>query len=67
MRMYECHVCSGLCDPGELENGVCFECRSEAKERQEKRGVDNIRAWNRMLQSMCKQQSDGQMVMNYGK
>lgn len=67
MRMYECHVCGGLCDPGELENGVCFECRSEANERQENRNMDNIREWNQTLQSMCKQQSDGQMVMNYGK
>lgn len=63
MRMYECHVCHGLCDPGELENGVCFDCRSTARERQENRALENIKAWNRMLRS----QTDGQMVMNYGK
>lgn len=61
--MYECHVCSGLCDPGELENGVCFECRVEARQSQENRTLNNIRAWNQMLRS----QADGQMVMSYGK
>lgn len=63
MRMYECHICHGLCDPGELEGGVCFDCRQADIQRQENRTLDNIRAWNQMLH----RQSDGQMVMNYGK
>ena len=26
MFRYECSVCHGNCDPGELVNGVCLEC-----------------------------------------
>lgn len=63
MKNYECHVCGASCDPGELENGVCFDCRVEARERKESRTLDNIRAWNQML----RRQADGQMVVNYGK
>lgn len=27
MYSYKCDVCGGMCDAGELENGVCFDCR----------------------------------------
>lgn len=27
MNRYRCCDCGGICDPGELENGVCFDCR----------------------------------------
>lgn len=27
VKKYECKICHGLCDPGELEGDVCFECR----------------------------------------
>ncbi len=26
---YKCCVCGGICDPGELTGGVCFECRRQ--------------------------------------
>lgn len=33
MSGYRCSVCLGDCDPGELEGGICHECRSAAAER----------------------------------
>lgn len=63
MRAYECHICGGLCDPGELENGVCFECRHKDAERAENRNFEIRRSINRMLQDRIRQQKDGQMVM----
>lgn len=30
----ECRICFGRCDPGELRNGVCFECTIEMKKRE---------------------------------
>lgn len=61
--MYECHICGGMCDPGELENGVCFECRSKDAERAEKRSFEIRRSINQMLQERIRQQKDGQMAM----
>ena len=50
MRMYKCYVCNGLCDPGELEGGVCFECRQENTERklqlQAQKSLDIRKEWN---------------------
>lgn len=63
MRMYECHVCGGLCDPGELENGVCFECRSEDVKKQENRNLNIRKSTNLMIQERIREQHDGQMVM----
>ncbi len=34
---YKCHICDGICDPGELENGVCHECRAEEAERRNRK------------------------------
>lgn len=61
MRSYNCHICGGACDPGELENGVCFECRKEAAERRERHILDIRKELNQMIR--CKSQADGQMVM----
>lgn len=30
MKGYQCKICGGLCDPGELVGGVCADCRKEA-------------------------------------
>lgn len=60
---YRCHICLGLCDPGELENGVCFECRKEAAERREKREFEIRKELNQLIQSRIREQKDGQMVM----
>lgn len=27
MRNYECKICHGRCDPGELRQGMCPDCR----------------------------------------
>lgn len=63
MRMYECHACGGMCDPGELESGVCFDCRREASERFEERKLGIRKSINQMMQEWLRQQKDGQMVM----
>lgn len=60
---YKCHVCDGLCDPGELENGVCFDCRSEASKRQEDRNLDIRKSINMIIQQRIRKQEDGQMTM----
>lgn len=26
---YICNICGGVCDPGELAGGICFDCRQE--------------------------------------
>lgn len=67
MYRYECHVCNGLCDPDELENGVCFDCRKKAIESREKHDFEIRKELNRLLQSRYRQQADGQMVMKYGR
>ena len=33
MYKYECDVCHGNCDAGELVNGVCPECLEEQRHR----------------------------------
>ncbi len=32
MHRYICRVCKGVSDPGELIQGVCWDCREEIKE-----------------------------------
>lgn len=67
MRMYKCHICHGLCDPGELENGVCFDCRAEQSKRDVLKSTDNIKLWNqKMQQRRYAERSDGQLVLNFG-
>ena len=29
LMKYICKICGGICDPGELAGGICFECRQE--------------------------------------
>ena len=43
MRNYECEICGDICDPGELRNGVCDDCR-EKKEQQ--------KSWTYLLNQM---------------
>ena len=31
---YECIICHGICDPGELRNGKCFDCALKEKAQQ---------------------------------
>ena len=34
--MPRCHICSCICDPGDLRNGVCDDCREEERKEQER-------------------------------
>lgn len=63
MREYNCHICGGSCDPGELENGVCFDCRKEDVERRKKHEFEIRKELNQIIQSKIKEQKDGHMVM----
>lgn len=59
--MYRCSRCGGHFDAGELHSGVCDDCREEEKQLEIRKG------WNRkMLQQNIAEQSDGQLVLNYG-
>lgn len=59
--LYSCHVCGGMCDPGELENGVCFDCRKEAVEKKESSTLALMREWNNLVG----QQANGQMRLEF--
>lgn len=63
MFSYECHICGAMCDPGELENGVCFECRSESVDRKDQKNCKTIREINQLIRARYAQQANGQMVM----
>ncbi len=52
MYRYKCHFCGGLCDAGELENGVCFECREEAQQRREMQALQVRKEINRKMQAV---------------
>lgn len=60
---YECHVCGCACDPGELENGVCFDCRTEAARKFDDFRMRTRKSINQLLQERITQQNDGQMAM----
>lgn len=32
-----CKLCGANCDPGEIKNGICFECTLEWKKKEEVR------------------------------
>lgn len=34
MKGIECPICHGRCDPGEMNGGVCLECRQKEEQRQ---------------------------------
>lgn len=59
---YKCHVCGGDCDPGELENGVCFECRSYAVQKQDEKSCQTIREINKKIRERYALQSDGKVA-----
>ena len=61
MYRYTCHVCGCKCDDGEIENGVCDDCREE-EEKQEIRKE----CTRKMLSRFLAQQADGQLVMFHG-
>lgn len=66
MYRYKCHTCGSLCDPGELENGVCFDCRKEDVERREEHELEIRKELNLLIQSKYRERADGQLVMQYG-
>lgn len=63
MITYSCHICGGSCDPGELENGVCFGCRRESAEKIEAHNLDIRKSINQLMKERIREQHDGQMVM----
>lgn len=34
--MLTCRICGCICDPSDLQNGVCDDCRTEQAEKAEK-------------------------------
>ena len=59
MFSYKCHVCGGNCDPDNLENGVCFDCRSAAVQKQEEKNIQTIREINKKIRARYALQPDG--------
>lgn len=35
LAMRSCRICHCLCDPGDLEQGVCDDCRAEMRKKEE--------------------------------
>ena len=60
MKRYRCSTCGGICDPGELKSGVCFDCR-EAEERAGKTS-GAVPPLHRFPVKV-REQADGQMVL----
>ncbi|MCM1561451.1 MAG: hypothetical protein NC123_18235 [Butyrivibrio sp.] len=54
---------NALCDPGELENGVCFDCRADQAQKQDERNCQTIRSLNQLMRARYAEQADGQMVI----
>lgn len=67
MYGYVCHTCGGLCDTGEIENGVCYDCRVENMRRKEQHNLQVRKELNRLIRARYAEQPDGQMVTCYGK
>lgn len=63
MYQYKCHDCGGLCDPGELENGVCWDCREKASRQREEQSLHIRMEFNRKLHFQCTEQPDGQLAL----
>ena len=41
--MISCRICGGVCDPGDLRDGVCDDCRyEEQKEKERKQAMDRL-------------------------
>lgn len=62
MFSYECHICGALCDPGELENGVCFDCRSDAVDRQDQKNCKTLHEINQLIRARYAQRANGQKM-----
>lgn len=43
--MLRCRICDCICDPGDLRNGVCGDCRNE-EQKEKKRKQEKIRLAN---------------------
>lgn len=61
MFNYKCSVCLGDCDPGELEGGICHECRSAAEERKEERNHQVILEARRIIRARQALEQDGKV------
>ncbi len=66
MYQYKCHSCGGLCDAGELQNWVCYDCRQEDIKRMEAHSLQKRKELNQLIKAKYAEQADGQMVMMYG-
>ena len=66
MYQYRCYGCGGMWDAGELENGVCYDCRQEDLRRMEARSLQKRKELNQLLKAKYAEQADGQMVMVHG-
>ena len=62
MYGYTCNVFVCNCDVGELENGVCDDCREEEEQQEIRKEMTR-----KMLSRFLAQQADGQLVMFHGK
>ena len=58
MKGYRCAACGGICDPGELSGGICFDCREETAKLVERRTKEIAR-----ILGAVREQMDGQMVL----
>lgn len=59
--MYQCNVCGGYADAGELRGGTCIDCIEERRQEEERKD------WHRkMLAKSVVEQTDGQLVMRFG-
>ena len=66
MYQYRCYGCGGMCDAGELENGVCYDWSQEDIRRMEARSFQKSKELNQLLKAKYAEQVDGQMVMVHG-
>lgn len=66
MNSYECSECHGLCDPGELEGGICYECRSNLQGERNGRisKSRNLDKLDKRIRARYAEQSDGQTIMS---
>ena len=48
--MLKCSICGCICDPSDLVNGVCDDCRAE-----EQKETENRLLIERLLKSECEQ------------
>lgn len=56
--MQVCKRCGCLCDPGDLINSICDDCRTQEKEMEVKRD-ETIK----MLAANLIEQADGQIIL----